>query len=291
MTLTSGTARSRHGGRRRLHPVKRTRSATKVTSIPKVTPTATVRPRTMATRPPAVNPHGEQPSSPAVPATATIRTMIVCVPDDLPREALTTSRLDRHFNVRGTLDPRFWTTPGLYPWQRSQMFALHKGRPAYCAGGPVRLLGLTAMRHAAGLGAGIRHQLWTTVVHGTRPATPWTAFLQRHLADPDKHPLRDSQAQFERQPRVLAIRMHNAVQPSPAGHLAVDELEMYQAGQVAYQHYSAATAVAADAVLTLDGGQLAPASDAFTDRIAYLEHAGRYLHALSGSQRLLAVAF
>jgi hypothetical protein len=246
-------------------------------------------------RVPTVSPRPSTPTStatsrpaPVTPA-ATIRTMIVCLPDGLPRESLTAHQLDRHFGVSGTLSPRFWASPAMYPWQRGQLFGLGKGRPAYCAGGPVKLLDLTGMRHAAGVGAGIRHQLWSRVVHGTRPATPWPVFLARHLADPGKYRLEAAEADFAGQPRVNAMRMHNAASYG-AAHLAVEELEMFQAGPVAYQHYSASTAVAGDALLTADGHKLAPASDAFTHRVTYLEQAGRYLDAIATSQRLLAVA-
>ena len=99
-----------------------------------------------------------------------------------------------------------------------------------------------------------------------------------------------AQADYGRQPRVLAIRMHNAAHPEPAAQLDLAELEMYQAGPTAYAHYTAATAVAADAILTADGTRLAPASDTAADRITYLQHASRHLDALPASQRLLAVA-
>jgi len=220
--------------------------------------------------------------------TATISTMIICLSDELPREALTTRQLDRHFGVPATLAPRFWASPAMYLWQRGQLIGLRKGRPAYCAGGPVKLLDLAGMRHAASLGAGIRHQLWTRVVHGTRQATPWPIFLARHLADPGRYTRQAAEADFDNQPRVNAMRMHNAVTYG-AGHLAVQELEMYQAGQMAYQHYSASTAVAADALLTAEGARLAPASDAFTHRVSYLQQAGRYLDTVEPGQHLLAV--
>ena len=221
--------------------------------------------------------------------TATITTMIVCLPDGLPRESLTAHHLDRHFGVSGTLQSRFWASPALYLWHRNQMIGLRKGRPAYCAGGPVKLLDLHGMRHAAGVGAGIRHQLFTQVVHGTRPATPWTTYLARHLAEPAKYTFDAAAADFNNQPRVNAMRMHNAVQYG-AGQLDIGELEMLQAGQIAYQHYSACTTIAGDAIITADGYKLAPASDAFTHRVTYLEQAVRYLDTTEATQRLLAVA-
>ncbi|SCL26116.1 hypothetical protein GA0070616_3242 [Micromonospora nigra] len=227
-------------------------------------------------------------TEPAVTPTATIRTMIVCVPGDLPREALTAHQLDRNFGVRGTLSPRFWASPALRLWQRRQMFGLRKGRPAFCVGGPARLLDLTGMRQAVGVGAGIRHQLFSRVVHGTRNATAWHVYEARHLADPQEYPWDKAVADFHHQPRVNAIRMHNAATYG-AGQLALGELEMYQAGCMAYQHHSALTAVAGDALITAEGAKLAPASDAMADRVAYLEQAHRLLAAIDADQRLLAV--
>ncbi|WP_431895490.1 hypothetical protein [Micromonospora haikouensis] len=225
---------------------------------------------------------------PAAMPTPTVSIMIVCVPDDLPRESLTAHQFDRNFGVRGTLSPRFWAT-AMYLWQRGQMFGLRKGRPAYCAGGPVRLLDLQGMRQAAGMGAGIRHQLFSQVVHGTRPATPWHVYEARHLADPTKYTYQAATADFAHQPRVNAIRMHNAATYG-SGQIVLGELEMYQAGSMAYQHHSALTAIAGDALITADGAKLAPTSDAMADRVTYLEQAHRLLTTIDPDQRLLAVA-
>jgi hypothetical protein len=258
-------------------------------NTPGATPLTRYGRRISATTTPAVNPSPAASPTAVVAPAPTIRTMIVCVPDELPREALTARHLDRHFGVGGTLSPRFWATPALYPWQRGHLFDLRKGRPAYCAGGPLRLLDPTGMRHAAGMGAGIRHQTWARVVHGTKAATPWHIFETRHLADPTKYPLDAATAAFHNQPRVNAMRMHNAVTYANTT-LDVDELEMFQAGLVAYQHYCAATAVCGDALLTAEGAKLAPESDAFAHRVTYLEQATRYLDTLAATQRLLAVA-
>lgn len=245
--------------------------------------------RVPTTPPKPAPPTSKAATTPAVSPTATIRTMIVCIPDGLPRDSLTAHQLSQHFGVAGTLSPRFWASPAMYLWQRSQMFGLRKGRPAYCAGGPQRLLDLVGMRHAASVGAGIRYELWSRVVHGTRPATPWSTYEVRHLADPHKYTYEAAAADFTNQPRVNAMRMHNAVTYG-AGQLAVEELEMFQAGGMAYQHYSACTAVAGDALLTAEGAKLAPASDAFSHRVTYLEQANRYLDTIEDSQRLLAIA-
>ncbi|MEV0133693.1 hypothetical protein AB0H83_35175 [Dactylosporangium sp. NPDC050688] len=219
----------------------------------------------------------------------TINTMIVCVPEELPAEALISRQLDKHFGVSGTLSPRFWATPGMWMWQRSQLVDPRKGRPVYCAGGPVRLLDLAGMRHAAAVGAGVRYQVWSRVVQGTRPATPWPQLLQRHLADPAELSLDDAIARYNNQPRVIAMRMHNAVTYG-AGRLNLRELEMFQAGPTAYQHYSATTTLTADTVIAADGNRLSPASDAFAHRVTYLEQANHYLASIDEDQRLLAIA-
>ncbi|MFC4148029.1 hypothetical protein ACFO0M_17375 [Micromonospora mangrovi] len=215
--------------------------------------------------------------------------MIVCLPDELPAEALTAHQLHTRFGVAGTLKPQFWAVAQLRLWQRQQMIGLRKGRPAPCAGGPVRLLDLQGMRHAAGVGAGIRYQIWQQVVHGTRPAIPWPVFASRHLTDPQKYPFEAATADFLAQPRVNAMRMHAAATPGP-GQPHTRELEMYQAGQMAYQHYHATSAIVGDALLTADGRKLAPVSDAFAHRVTYLEQALRHLDSVAPDQRLLAVA-
>jgi len=234
-------------------------------------------------------------SSPVPPATpvqtpiATITSMIVCLPDALPAQALTAHQLDRHFGVSGTVQARFWAVESMWLWQTRQLINARKGKPVYCAGGPVKLLELAGMRQAAGMAAGIRHQLWQQVVHGTRPAHAWNAFEARHLADPDKYPRERAEADFWNQPRVNAMRLHNTASYG-AAHLAVQDLEAFQAGPVAYQHYSATTAICGDALLTPDGHKFAPASDALAHRVTYLEQACRYLDNLEPDQRLLAVA-
>ncbi|MBQ1022798.1 hypothetical protein [Micromonospora sp. C95] len=241
----------------------------------------------MAAIPNPSNGNGNAANGAATAVAATIRTMLVCVPDELPGEALSSRQLDRHLGVRGTLHARFWAKGTLRLWQRRSMIDLRTGRPAYCAGGPARLLDLTGTHRAAAMGAGIRHQWWQRAVHGTRPAKPWSEFEAKNLERPATYPIQTATADFWNQPRVNAMRMHNALHPSAP--LALEELEMYQAGQMAYQHYSASTAIVGDALLTLDGDQLAPASDSMAHRVTFLEQANRYLGTLDDAQRLLAV--
>ena len=221
--------------------------------------------------------------------TPTVRHMIVVVPDQLPTQVLRSTRqLDTHLGVQATSWARFWAKPGLRPWQRQNMIDLRKGQPAYCAGGPARLLDLAAMRHGAAVGAGIRHQHWSRAVHGTKAATPWHVYMRRHLDDRSQYPLEVAKADFTNQPRVNAMRIHNAACYG-AAQLDVAELEMYQAGQMAYQNYHALWALCLDALLTHDGALLQPDSDAFAHQVTYLDAALRYLDGLDDAVRLLAV--
>ena len=259
------------------------------TRVPTIAPRANAKTPATATAT-VTAPATVDPPRPVAP-TPTIRTMIVCVPDELPTQVLNSTRqLDRHLGVQATSYARFWASPTVGWWYRPQMIDLRKAKagPRYCAGGPVRLLDLAGMRHGAAVGAGIRHQYWTAVVSGTRNATPWQTFLLRHLADPGKYPMATAQAEFEAQPRVLAMRMHNA---SAIGSVELDpyELEILQAGQAAYAHYHSMWSVCTDAVLTADGTLLQPASDAATHKVGYLSQAIRYVDNLDRDQRLLAV--
>ncbi|MDG4834151.1 hypothetical protein O7627_33340 [Solwaraspora sp. WMMD1047] len=219
-----------------------------------------------------------------------VRTMIICVSDELAQVLDSTRNLERHLGVTGTSCPRYWASPAIYPWQRGQLIDLRKARtgPRYCAGGPIRLLDLAGMRHGAYVGASVRHAHWTRVVAGTKTATPWPTFLQRHLSDPSGYPMDTATAEFNRQPRVQAMRMYNAAIYGP-GALEVTELEMFQAGGSAYANYHALWALCTDAFLTEAGDRLQPASAFFADRITYLERAARYLDSLDESQRLFAV--
>ena len=235
------------------------------------------------------DPTAPAPKAATRPAAPT-RVMTVCLPDELPTDVLAdTTNLARHLGVAATATARMWATPGLGPLRRHHMIGLRRGRPAYCAGGPVRLLDLAAMRHGGAVGASLRHQQWSHIVRGTRPATPWPTYHQRHLTDPDKYPLGTATAEFLAQQRVAAMRMHNATLPNPATHLDPYEVEMLQAGPAAYANFHGLWAVCTDALITTANTRLAPASAHLTDWITYLDQANRHLGTLDPDQRLLTV--
>ncbi len=218
----------------------------------------------------------------------TVHTMIVCVPDELPGEVFDRRLLDRHFGVQGSLVPRFWAKPG-NPLRRRGLVDARKGKPTPCAGGPLRLLDLEALRHSYAMAAAFRYQTWSTVVRGTRDARAWVHYLHRHVNDPVDYPIQRAQADFGNQPRVLAMRSHNAVTYGGAS-LDEQELEMFQAGPVAYQNFQYLAAAVADALLTPQGQRLCATSDRMAHRLAYLHNTNRYLDSLDPATRIVAVS-
>lgn len=224
--------------------------------------------------------------------TPTIRTLILCLPGTVPTAALhdDAAAAGPRLALPGRMDARFWVRTGLRPWHRKHLIGLRPPQQGlrYCAGGPADLLALTAMRHGAANSAALRHHCWSTVVRGTPAATPWTVLWHRHLERPARYPHTQAVADFEAQPRVQAMRLHNAaVLAGPA--LDPLELDIFQAGNAAYCHFHSMKVICGDAVLTADGTRLQPDSDHLTDRIAYLSTAIRHLDSIDRRQRLLAV--
>jgi hypothetical protein len=218
----------------------------------------------------------------------TIEFMIVCVPDGETPQTLTDG------NLLGTTAlpvTRLWVQRRLWFWQRRDLFRVYRGRkgsPTLCAGAPLRRLDLHALRSVAGMFAGSRWQQWQQTVKGTREARPWHVFEAAHLADPAKLPLAKAKAQFLAQPRINAMRMYNAANPA-AAPLDPYEVEMYQAGQHAYQTYHMLRAVCGDAMQPPTGPRMQPASDSLADRITYLGQAWNLLRALDRRRHILAV--
>ena len=247
--------------------------------------------RLPVTAEPTTDPPAEPPPPTGVePMAPLIRLMIVCVPDTMPVSILTSSWPTGHGNcIAGTPVTYLWARSGVKPWQRRHLIGVHRARHTVtvCAGGPIRWLHLDGMRAAAAFAAGIRHHQWTNAVRGTRPATPWHQIRAAQSGAPSVA-MAAAWRRYTNQPRIVAMRAFTAAYiAGPV--LDPDEIEMYQAGPVAYQQYHAMRAICGDAILTTDGRRLEPRSDSFADRITYLHHAMRLLHALPNRQRLLAV--
>jgi hypothetical protein len=246
--------------------------------------------RLPVTAAPTTDPTVEPPLTGFEQMSPLIRLMIVCVPDTMPVSMLTSSWPIDHGNcVAGTLVSYLRVRSGVKPWQRRHLIGVRRSRraPVLCAGGPIRWLELDGMRDAAAFAAGVRHHQWTHVVRGTKPAMPWH---QIRAAQPGTLSVAMAAAwrRYAHQPRIVAMRAFTAAHiAGPV--LDPDEVEMYQAGPVAYQQYHAMRAICGDAILTTDGRLLQPRSDSFADRITYLHHAIRLVHALPSRQRLLAV--
>src|SRR5256885_16513752 len=119
MTLNNhaGTPLTRYGRRTVVTPP--------VTPAPRASRTATVTATAAVV-----------PANPVVPAP-TVRTMIVCVPDELPGEVFDRRLLGRHFGIEGSIAVRFWAKPG-NPLRRRRLVDPRRGKPTPCAGGPLR---------------------------------------------------------------------------------------------------------------------------------------------------------
>ncbi|WP_328469106.1 hypothetical protein OHA21_00910 [Actinoplanes sp. NBC_00393] len=210
--------------------------------------------------------------------------VVVCPSSDsrvpLPERAI--NAVTAHGVSADRLVPRFLTRSR---WSR-QLIGHRYGR---AAGGPLRLLNVDAMRAAAAAAAGRQWLLWQQVVAGTKPADPFWAYVERHHADPDRHPLRRMQAEYLAQPRILAMTAYNALpgKPCPLPTAALEEL---QNGYLTYVNLASLAAVPADGLITADGAHLSSASQRLADRLAYLDAANAHLADLTGDTVLLAVA-
>jgi len=179
-------------------------------------------------------------------------------------------------------------------WQHRDLLRYRKIRnmvPGLCAGGQRHRINFTAMQAAAAYQAASVWQTWAKVVHGTdRAKTPAEIDAQLRgkpgnakAADPD-----EVRRRFDAQPRIIAMRMHNAANPT-ATQLDPHDIEILQAGQGVYQNYSAARAVCGDAVQTATGARIEAAGPSLQQRMEFLHQATRLLTGLPARQRIVAV--
>ncbi|GAA0911509.1 hypothetical protein [Virgisporangium aurantiacum] len=222
--------------------------------------------------------------------TRQVRTVVVCLPPDtdprrLPELAATRLRL-HSLTANGTVQHFVARTR-----RTSKLIDCWQG---VTSGGPIRLLDLAAMRHQAAAAASARWQLWQHVTAGTRPAQPFWQFLDRHRADPDRYPLERAQSEYISQPRVLAMKVHNAM-PNRICELPTGSLEIFQAGPGTYVSVAALAAVPADGLAALHGshtgdGYLTTASERLADQLTYLQAANAHIDGLHPNQPLAAMA-
>lgn len=160
------------------------------------------------------------------------------------------------------------------------------------------------MRSDAAVTAHAAYDRWEATVAATPTAAPWQAFTERHHADPDRYPFAAALADFHDQPRVRALRHHDAHAGSaprfgsalaPLTYTTV--VDEYQAGRNVYVTYRARMAVLGYALLTTDGQCLTPghlargpwSPVAFTDRLTHTEQATTHLDSLDPQTRLVGL--
>jgi hypothetical protein len=229
-------------------------------------------------------------------STTEVHTVLVCLPDTPdPRHAaqaatthlaklgITADGVMPHFTPRrtGGLRGMLRTRQLLDMWQDTT------------AGGPLRLLDLTAMRLRAQAQAATQWLIWHQAVSGTKPAQPFWAFAQRHLDDPTGYPVSKAQQQYRAQARVQAMTAFNAIPDRPCD-LSTECLEAFQAGCNTFALLAWLTAVPADGVatttLSAHGGWLTPATGRLQDQLAYLHDANAYLQRLPRDTTVVAMA-
>jgi hypothetical protein len=231
-----------------------------------------------------------------VSTSAKPRTLIVCLPADTAGIVTATAAVADHLDGPPKLTARFpvrhrhligWVTR----WLTYRLVGVRRrrsGMVTWAAGGRVGRLNLAGAAGAAYLTAVARWAYWRQVTAGTREASPWEHFLRRHRADPEAMPLDEARRRFLAQPRIQAMQIANAV-PGAVHHLDPYEVDAYQSGHHAYATRHQLGAVAGDAMLTADGQFLQPASEAFTDVIAYLTQAAGHVHRLGRRHQLVAM--
>lgn len=208
----------------------------------------------------------------------------VCLPQDIPVDQLATAAA-RTVPADGAATPTaIFATQRR--WRTRRLLNNHNHT---AASGPLALLDLQA---TAATGRRIhqhRWHVWQQAVTATRPAQPYWQFLDRHHHNPKTYSLAQAQAQFLAQPRVAAMNVYNLL-PYRVLTLPIEHLEAFQAGPDTYTHLGGLTAVPANALVTLDGRHLCPASDRLSDLLVYLGQAHTYLHGLTKHHQLAALA-
>ena len=218
-----------------------------------------------------------------------VRVITVCLDHTVPVESLAdaaTSAVSRAITaaVRPCPVGHFLTSTR---WRTSKLLLKFANTTA---GGPIRLLDLQAMQALGRHTYWYRHyHVWRHIVAGTRPASPWWTFADRHRANPDRYSMATAQQQYLAQPRIQAMRTYNML-ANKVMQLPTAHLEALQTGADCYAMLGGLAAVPADAMITLTGRHLSPTSDRMADWQTYLGQAHAALTQLSTHDQLVAVA-
>jgi hypothetical protein len=209
----------------------------------------------------------------------------VCLPAGAPTSDLATAaaaRLATHQPAKPSLCGHFLPGSRL---RRGRLLRLPQGA---VAGGPVRLLDLALMRRRCHDAYRARHLVWQRVVAGTRPASPFWMFVDRHHDSPRRYSLDTAQRQYLAQPRLAAMALYNAL-PHRVMTLPTSHLEALQTGADGYAHLGWLAAVPAHGLLDVDGRLLRPASERLIHLVSFLDEANQRLARLSPDDCLVAL--
>jgi hypothetical protein len=228
--------------------------------------------------------------------TTAVTLVVVCLPDTgstrIP-DILADDAVDRFRAATGTGRPpgssSGVTLPGHFAYRCVRRSRLVQPWQGHTAGGPVRLLDLQAMRAHQHHLYWQRWLLWRHVVTGTPVAQPYWMFSQRHLQQPRRFPLAAAQRAYLAQPRVTAMRVHNAV--AAAGQqLPTADLEALQTGGEHYAEIGWLEAVPGDAFLDVTGRYHTARGDVLADRLTYLATVNDRIDRLDRDAGLVALA-
>ncbi|MFI5916491.1 hypothetical protein [Dactylosporangium sp. NPDC051541] len=223
-------------------------------------------------------------------STADTRLVVVCLPDGGTPGTLVADAVNRCLPVSGRGCPADISLAGHFAYRTRRVSKLVEPWQYRASGGPVRLLDLSAMRADWHAQAWQRWQLWSHVVAHLPIARPFWVFARKHQDNPRRYPITRAQQDYLAQPRIIAMRMHNALATAGQLLLPTNELEAFQAGPEQYCGLGWLQAVPGSAFIDPDGGYHTAASGRLADHVAYLAAANHHIDRLGRTAALVALA-
>ncbi|MGP3690805.1 hypothetical protein ACTVZO_40065 [Streptomyces sp. IBSNAI002] len=227
------------------------------------------------------------------------RHALLCLPPHFAETAYTLdTRLRRALNkVRGGHFDSYEITSGRYTGH----FPLAPGAPAddprlvrpasgpadACAGGPLSLLDLTALRDRRAAEAADLYDTWVPATDGMPPAQPWATFAERWDGDSFQALLA-----FREQPQLKVLA---GIKSGPGTRQPGEEAALIRLDRSEFINRARRRAVPGNSLRELDGTWTTdPAwlnSDDFseTGSTAYFDHANAYIDALPADYLVVGV--
>ncbi|WP_105969326.1 hypothetical protein [Streptomyces geranii] len=156
--------------------------------------------------------------------------------------------------------------------------------PLECHGGPRGLLDFDGMRNRAVRAEDDLLAAWTELTATHPPARPFTDFLARHEADPEKYSRSDAKADHLAQPLVQEVAQR-AVRGDPhfgTSFLLNDPVAYFAHDHEEVRRWAVRVAVPGFALVALDGSWTDAGMDPETDTDDHWDRANRYLDDLDG---------